>query len=352
MPTSLSDFAVDVGLRAPLRVTCTHGITGRKEVIELTQPYAVIGRAVGCTIRLIDPSVAERQAYLQVINGLPHVLALGQHRNVLRLGGQEATDGWLSDGQSLGVGAFDLEVSGCQPAGENGPLPAEDHPGDPSPIILVHADDPSGLSGQPLPRPLTVIGRHAACNFRILDPRVRSFHAAVVCTASAAWLVNLRSPERVRLNGRPVRSSRLTAGDHLELNGLTLEVRWNRPWGGGRLDPVVGNGESVTLPAFAAADGSGDMRHHTLMMAKLFAALQEQIAVQQRQTELLQDIRDAVKNGNGFHAPRPDTDQPVPLQLSHTPPSPLTPKTAAPEAVPALTDAHNWLLARLGALGK
>jgi hypothetical protein len=108
--------------------------------------------------------------------------------------------------------------------------------------------------------------------------------------------------------------------------------------------------EPITLAPLQPLDPQSDVRQYALMVANVFAALQEQVRLLRQQNEILQDIRDAVRGG------RPKDGEPrdagVPHQLPSNSPPPQVPRPSEPVDVPALADAHKWLLYRLGTLEK
>jgi pSer/pThr/pTyr-binding forkhead associated (FHA) protein len=356
MGRSPSEFAIAVGLLHPIQVIATHRETGLSKAVELTQPFALVGRSAGCTVRLINPSVHERHVYIQVLNGRPYFVVLGDRTGV-SIDGTAVTEGWLSEREVLQVGEFDLIVS----VGENDPnvvtQPADGCSAEDAYLGVSLVGDSTGLARSLLRSPLAIIGRHAKCDLRLLDMRVRSFHAAIVQTPTGGWVVNLRSAERVRVNGKQVRLARLEVGDHIELNGVRLEVWESRAHSSEpngftpRVETLRNEGGTITLSTYPTPDAVGDVRQYTILMAKLLALLQDQMAMQQRQTDLLQDIRDAVRGGRVIESHGSESP-PVPLQLPANSPPQQVPRTASTEDVPALTDAHEWLLSRLGMLGK
>jgi hypothetical protein len=67
-----------------------------------------------------------------------------------------------------------------------------------------------------------VIGRDAGCNVQLFEPGVSGRHAAIERQTGGYHLHDLDSVGGVYVNGKPVRESRLTSGDELEIGGAHL----------------------------------------------------------------------------------------------------------------------------------
>ena len=71
-------------------------------------------------------------------------------------------------------------------------------------------------------RPNTVIGRSSRCDFVVEDPNVSRRHAELQRRGSDWYVVDLESTNGVAVNGKQVRSSRLTPGDEIALGTVRL----------------------------------------------------------------------------------------------------------------------------------
>ena len=70
--------------------------------------------------------------------------------------------------------------------------------------------------------PSLVIGRDAACNVQLVEAGVSGRHAAIERHTDGYYLHDLDSVGGVRINGKPVRESRLASGDELEVGGARI----------------------------------------------------------------------------------------------------------------------------------
>ena len=70
--------------------------------------------------------------------------------------------------------------------------------------------------------PSLVIGRDAACNVQLVEAGVSGRHAAIERHTDGYYLHDLDSVGGVCINGKPVRESRLTSGDELEVGGARI----------------------------------------------------------------------------------------------------------------------------------
>ncbi len=362
MTAPLSKFAVSLGLTEPLAVLYTHRGSGATGAVHLTEPFALIGRVPHCGVRLDDPSVSKKHAYVQVLDNRLFVLDLNS-RLGLKVNGVDVTQCWLDRGQVLRVGEYDVRIGGTG-ATAGHPLPTGLGPtGQAVPLAVVLAG-PTPLHC-PLRSALTVIGRHSACNLRLLDERLSGFHATVVQSPNEAWVVDLLGVGGTRLNDRLVRRARLNVGDRLSLNGVTLEVQLNRP----AEQQADGRDRwpSSSPLALTEVDLINEMRQFTLMLAKLYTAMhQDQATAMKRQTELLEELLAAVRMGqlpaapSNALPPKPDQvelpalpiDLDVPPALAITPLPPQIPRTTQPADEMALTAAHQWFMDRITKMKK
>ncbi|MEO2092214.1 MAG: FHA domain-containing protein [Gemmataceae bacterium] len=348
MTAALSKFATSLGLTEPLSVLYTHRGTGASGAVQLTEPFALIGRAALCGVRLDDPSVSKKHAYVQVLDNRLFVLDLNS-RLGLKVDGADVAQGWLNRGQVLRVGEYDVQIGG---AGETDgrPLPTGLGPTGQAVPLAVALAGPTPLHC-PLRSALTVIARHPKCNLRLLDERLSTFHSTIVQSPAEAWVVDLLGVGGTRLNDRLVRRARLNVGDRLSLNGVTLEVQFNRP----AEQPADGNGRRMPTSPLVVTEGDliNEMRQFTLLLAKLYTAMhQDQATAMKRQTELLEELVAAVKTGQLPPVPPNQDVQPLPpavgpAAITITPPPPQIPRPSQPADETALTEAHQWFMERL-----
>ncbi len=354
MGSSMSGFSVASGLGEPLRISCTHRTTGAAVTRDIPEPFAFFGRHPLNAVQLDDPSVSKKHVYLQMLDGCAFVVDLGSRTGV-RIGGHSIVQSWLSPEQTIEIGPFDILISGPLKGVSDRRSPVLSDGLTAPRLTLSSGGDSEGVIFCPLQCPLTLMGQDPHCNFRLIDRRLRPFHAAVVQTETDGWLVDLLGSGSTRLNGRPIRSSLLRVGDRIDLNGIPLEVHLNRletarSDSSVALEPVA-NKMARYAPATEEfqplADQVGDLRQATLMMAGLFAEMKrEQTQMMQRQIELMQVMTEAFRDSR-----RPEIQPPAsPPEVADIPLQ--TPRIAKPGDEEAFAQAHEWFLTRLRGLDK
>ncbi len=354
MSFPIRGFSVACGLTEPYRITCTHRITGDTETAEFDEPFIFFGRHPQNTAQLDDPSVSKKHAYLQVIDGHAFLVDFGS-RTGIRVDGNPIVHGWVNPGQSVEIGEYNVQIVGLLKAAADRPLSTTAVTA-PSLLQLAISNDPASQGSVvcPLHSPMTLIGRHPQCNFRLLDERLNFFHLSVVQTANDVWLIDLPGSGGTRLNERLVRSSVLQVGDRINLNGIYLDVQLNRyemPRNSA-MEPVsnkMGRFSSASEELQPIADQVNDLRQATMLMASLFAEMKrEQSTLMQRQIELMEVMTQA------FRDSRPP---PVAIPIAPTTATPTSipvqvPRMPKPEEESTLAQAHAWFLSRLDKLGK
>lgn len=363
MDTSMSTFSVASGVTDPIRISCLNRTTGARITQEIQEPFAFLGRHPTNSVQLEDPSVSKKHAYLQVFKGCPFVIDLGSRTGV-KIAGKNVSQGWVQSDCTLELGVFDIRITGSIDAPSDLTFPSHLSDGTPpGTLALSWGRDPNNRTLCPIGCALTLIGRDPGCNLRLVSGRVRAFHAAIIQTASDAWLVDLRGSGETRINDRPVRTSFLRVGDRISLNGVILDVILNRSqalWSD-KADALETIPEKSGVYVTASqgvqplAEQVGDLRQATMLMAGLFAEMKrEQTSLMQRQIELMEVMTLA------FREFRPVATQPHVASLpvaekSHAAPphTPLqTPRVAKPSDEETLATAHEWFLSRLQNLGK
>ncbi len=72
----------------------------------------------------------------------------------------------------------------------------------------------------PLTGDLIVVGRHPACDFRIVSSRVSRIHCCLYMTGDRIFVRDLNSTNGIRINGRLVERSELKPGDVLSIGQI------------------------------------------------------------------------------------------------------------------------------------
>jgi pSer/pThr/pTyr-binding forkhead associated (FHA) protein len=381
LATALSlpqSFALSCKANGPLRVRATHRQKETTQEFAVNAPYAFVGRSAGAGVRLDDPSVSQCHAYLQVVEGVPFCIDLGSRAGVVWDDGTQG-QGWVSPGQTLRIGAFDVRVE--SPAG---PATAgEDEAGDSDrelpPVLTtafaeVHGPASQTGSVHALDRAITLVGRHPSCDLRLLDVTIAYFQAALVNTADGVWLVDTMTRKGAILNGRGTRLARVRDGDLLEFGKVSLVLRIGSHHGtqlalrptavaAQPIDAVSAVSTAVAQSLAGAIVPVGEMMKQFqqcyVAMAQMFAAMQQEHAAlvgeQIRQIqELAAEIRDL--RGEVHHNGSPTTPAaPAPAGPTAPPPAarpapqPPNPTLKVPSGAEgqALSDAHAWFMERL-----
>lgn len=186
-------------------------------VFELRRPYLVIGRGPRAGLRLEDPSVSGRHAYMQFLRGRPFIVDLGSRLGV-RWGDLKQPSGWLDGPEGVQIGSYRLRFEGFNTATDGGPNDdpmATDSAAHLPRTSLEFLGRRVGYPAWPMDRELTLIGRSRDCKVRLSGPEVSRHHCALIRTPGGVWAIDLASRKRIHINGRPARWSRLLPGDEL-----------------------------------------------------------------------------------------------------------------------------------------
>jgi pSer/pThr/pTyr-binding forkhead associated (FHA) protein len=350
--------SLSLPMRLPggLAVRAVHRAT--EEVLSLSSghPYAILGRASQAGIRLDDPSVSQCHAYLQLVDGVPYCIDLGSRTGVLWDDGGQGR-GWIHPGQMVQIGMFDVQITGTGivPLTTSGGVephePGFNPDGSLAATLDVHA--PTGQSGRfPLDLPVTLIGRHPACNLRFMDETVAYFQCAVVKTQGGVWCVDIMSRTGTTLNGRGVRLAYLRDGDLLEIGRISMLLSI----GGPKMSALAAFGpaeirttpDSVSTVIAPLREMMEQFQQCFAMMARMFTTMQQEhtamMCEQMRQIQaILQETRSAPLP---FATPIPDAPLPPTAPATPTAKVPI-PKPISPQEASLLADAHTWFLDRL-----
>jgi pSer/pThr/pTyr-binding forkhead associated (FHA) protein len=140
-------------------------------------------------------------------------------------------NGWLREGEFLGIGPFVVRCAGGSDPTfsaypEETPLAAQAFGREPLPrFALEFLNGPSQAMFWPMRRVISLIGSAKGCKFRLTDPSVSPVHASLVRTPAGLWVVDLRGGQSITVNAVPVRSSLLVDGDVLGIGRYRIRVR-------------------------------------------------------------------------------------------------------------------------------
>ncbi len=229
----LNTFRYVVGASFPLRLSVSRGVGRPPDVIEIPQPYALIGNGSGCHVRLEGEGTRFRHAYLQVLGGRVACIVLPsapapdweglecepwlspEHR--LNFGEncvQLFDDGWISE-RSL-VSPLDYRArSGQRP--EYGILPE---------VELEIVNGKSKGTVLPINRIITLIGRDSGCRITCGDPSVSRVHASLLLAPSGLWVIDLMGRNGIEINGSRVECGYLADGSELQVGKYIFRARY------------------------------------------------------------------------------------------------------------------------------
>jgi pSer/pThr/pTyr-binding forkhead associated (FHA) protein len=196
-------------------------------------PFFVVGRSPDADLRLDHDHVSWRHCYLQVIGGRLVAIDLESQSGVL-IDGVPQRIGWVTPANRLQIGPVSLRFQGqagdgddrgAETGGESRmhPLSAQ-YARDLPPAVLEIAGAGGPTYGWRMSRALALIGRSTACQVRLMNPSVSTFHAALVRTPSGVWIVDLLSREGIEVDGANVRAARLEEGRVCRVGSFTLRL--------------------------------------------------------------------------------------------------------------------------------
>lgn len=207
-------FAADCGLPDGLKIVVDAG-HGRLREYAVPGPFVVMGTAPACNLRLDAPGIGAQQAFLLFLEGRVFACDLASTGGT-RHEGRLITKSWLQGRPAIEFCGMTATVADA-PAAE-----AADATTDRVQLELAFGGDKQSyrVRGE-----IVLIGRDARCKLQCRHESVSPVHAAIVCTRTRAWLIDLGSPEGIILDGIAVRIAPLTDGNVLTLGDKDVEVR-------------------------------------------------------------------------------------------------------------------------------
>jgi hypothetical protein len=210
-------FAADCGIPDGLKVIVDSG-NGRLREQAVASPFALIGKAPRCNVRIDATGVADRQAFMLLLEGRVFGCDLATAAGT-RHEGRLITKAWLPGRPALEMSGATVTIADVAETSESGPPSAE--------TDRVELELSFGNSRQAyrVRDTLLLFGQDARCKLQYRHDSVCAVHGAIVCTRNAAWLVDLGSPEGVILDGVAVRLAELRDGNVLTIGDKEVEVR-------------------------------------------------------------------------------------------------------------------------------
>jgi pSer/pThr/pTyr-binding forkhead associated (FHA) protein len=211
----------------PIRVEVRRS-SGAASEKEFAKPFIIVGRDSRSDLPLVNPEVASRSLYFQLIGGRVFAVRLAD-TPVKMADGRSWEAGWVQPTDEFLVGWVKLRVLNPDQRTASTPPVADD------PLAPRH-EGPHEFSFEPLsgrsnpPRrfshrqDLLLIGREAPCRFLVHHPDVSRRHAAVVNTPSGPWVVDLLSRTGTTVNGGRVQATPLCNGDQVVFGSVGVKV--------------------------------------------------------------------------------------------------------------------------------
>lgn len=201
---------------------------GAGRPLTIRRPFALLGRGEGCDIRIDDPTVSTRHAYLHIDRRGIFAVDLGT-RSGLRFDDVAGAAGWLRPGQALEVAGRRIEVVSAHVDGissfagaANRSLLADAGEG---PLVrLSLRDESSPETPWTVDSELLFVGRAASCGVRVAGEGAARIHCVVIRGIAGAYLVDLSGRGTV-LNGHVTAGAALLAdGDRLRIGSTQFIV--------------------------------------------------------------------------------------------------------------------------------
>jgi len=173
------------------------------------------------------------------------VLVDAWSRGGTEVNGRSAAKCTVGVGDVVGIGPFELEVRAATGAGADAAGAGRGGVGEAAFELEPRRGEMGSLELRP--GSATVVGRHELADVRVSDPFVSEFHLLVAVDGDRTpLLVDLRSSNGTRLDGRPVHAARLLPGHAVSIGQSAFTVRR----AGGRPAPQgVGGGDAAAQPA-------------------------------------------------------------------------------------------------------
>lgn len=198
-------------------------------IVKVGRPFALVGQSPESDIRLNEPGVSERHAYLHLDPRGLYVVDL-LTRTGTRIESTSQGVGWVYPGQSFEIGGRRISLLRMRIGGEIvEPGPTDDDllsEANEAALISVTLEPHQGNDPPwELGSELVFLGWSAACGIQVKDKRAERVHSALVRTASALFLVDLCG-RNVAVGDDPVQGvTALAHGDVLTIGTTRFTVR-------------------------------------------------------------------------------------------------------------------------------
>ncbi len=218
--------------RLPLRLSVSNERTGETEEVIIDRPWAVIGGAEKCDLRILHPDVSQRHLYLQFAEGRLFCCDLAS-RTGTHWGNDSRSSRWVETGEPIYLGPYSIRAYPNDFLADEGELAA--HPdgdaaaGDCPPVAFTIANV-YDRAGRPklrrLRRSVTLAGSSQVCHLRLSHASVGRAHCSFVWTSSGLWVIDLLCAGGTLVNGKSVSLAHLREGDEIGIGRFQLHVTY------------------------------------------------------------------------------------------------------------------------------
>lgn len=227
MSTSPDPFLQACHGTEPIRLEIRRSSGAATEKV-FAKPCVLVGRDTRADLPLVNPDVAPRALYFQLLGGRVFAARLAD-TPVKTADGRAWESGWVQPTDEFEFGWVKVRVvnpdqrtPATPPAADDPLVPRHDGP-------LEYAFEPLNGKSNPPRRfshrqDLLLVGREAPCRFLVRHPDVSRYHAAVVHTPSGLWVVDLLSRTGVTVNGGRHLVAPLKNGDQLMFGPVGVRV--------------------------------------------------------------------------------------------------------------------------------
>jgi predicted component of type VI protein secretion system len=235
LPSDEREFVAACGSRLPLRLSVCNERSGETEDVLIDRPWALIGGAENCDLRMLHPDISQRHAYLQFADGRLFCCDLAS-RTGTHWSNNGRSSGWVNPGEPIFLGPYSIrpipndflaDESNEATGGSDGSFSGE-------PLLAAFTiANVLDRSGRPklrrIRRTVTLAGASQVCPLRLQHASVGRVHCSFVWTPCGLWVVDLSCPGGTLVNGRSVSLARLNEGDEVTVGRFQLQLTYEPP---------------------------------------------------------------------------------------------------------------------------
>ncbi len=205
-------FAADARVPTGVMLHVRQRGTGVTITVPLSDPYLLIGNHPRCQLQL--DGLAEEETHFALFWLHGELYGVDLRINHPRYAEEPRGDGWWSDGQSLRLGDYQLQVRGLPG------IPARTVPVDDHSTVMLQLATADKRQEQRLTRWLTLVGCAAQSGVILREPGIAARQTALIRTPTSLWIVNLANGLPPRLGDRPVEWAALDPLDEFSFGAI------------------------------------------------------------------------------------------------------------------------------------